>query len=101
MKKRHLSIPKRIQLWSPNLFSFFRKDWHTDRPRKARLAQSAHIKHTPPDRISFRRYWREHAGHVALLGKPRRWRRATVLAWYRAGKHHEPQGIVSYATANA
>ena len=54
-------------------------------------------------RQSFKRFWREHAAHPALRGKPRRWRRMMVLAWYRAEKRAklEPTpGIVSYAGAN-
>ena len=55
----------------------------------ARLARNKHIKRTPPRRQSFKRFWREQAGHPALEGKPRWWRRAMVLAWYRADKRVE------------
>ena len=40
-------------------------------------------------RQSFGDYYRDHAGHPALRGKPRQWRRAMVLEWYRADKHRE------------
>ena len=54
-------------------------------------------------RQSFKRYWRKNATNPALRGKPRRWRRWQVLAWYREDKHryNEEQRIVSIAAANA
>ena len=82
LRKAALYAPDHLRLpwWKPK---------HLDRLRRDRMVRNVHIDPTPPRRQSFKRFWREHAAHPALRGKPRRWRRVLVLNWYRAEKRDE------------
>lgn len=83
MRTQHW-LKSRIPLWVPDWTLPLWKPVHLDRLRRARMKRNKRTKRRDADRVSFKRFWREHVTHPALRGKPRRWRRAVVIGWWRA-----------------